>query len=363
MAFIRKRENKGGETFEVHYQDPSGKRRSRTFKTKTDAREYRSHVENALRSGEWRDPALGKIKFAEYAEQWLESELNLKPATRLNYSLLLRKHVFPYFEDAPLSGIEPEHVQRWVKKLDAKGMSPGSVRNAFRVFFRVLSEAERHRRIVSNPARGTRLPKRSKTEMQVLNPEQISRLADAIEPRYRALILLAGWTGARWGEIAALEVKSLDLLHGNITIRQSFSEVSGVLHVVTPKTGEARDVPLPRFLVQELERHLAEYPSGQYVFTSPTGGPLRKTWYQRSFLPALKSAGVPKVRFHDLRHSAATIALEELGASVTQVASMLGHSSPMVTLTTYSHLLDKGMNALRQGMQEAFDAVPLREAR
>lgn len=363
MAFIRKRENKGRESFEVLYTDPSGRKRSKTFKTRTAAKEHRAFVENALRTGNWRDPKLGKVKFAEYAKEWLEGELDLKPVTRSNYGLLLRKHVFPYFGDAPLASIEPEHVQKWVTKLSSNGLSPGTIRNSFRVFSRVLAVAEHHRRIASNPARGVKLPKRTKTEMAVLTPDQISTLADAIEPRYRALILLAGWTGARWGELAALEVRSLDLLRGSMKIRQSFSEVSGVIHVTTPKTGEEREVPLPRFLCDELSRHLSEFPSTGYVFTSPDGKELRKSWYQRYFVPALERAEVSRVRFHDLRHSAASIMLEELGASVTQVSKMLGHSSPMVTLTTYSHLLDKGMDQLRGAMEERFERVPLREAR
>ena len=357
MASIRERDNQGSKSFEVIYRDPSGKTRSKTFKTKTDAKAYRSQVETKLQSGDWRDPSLGKVKFAEYASEWLAGETTLKPATLANYGMLLRKHVFPYFGDAPLNGIEPEHVTRWIKKLSGQGLSPGSVRNAFRVLYRVLSEAERYRRIASNPARGAKLPKRSKTAMKVLTPAQISTLADAMEPRYRALILLAGWTGARWGEVAALEVSSLNLLKGEMQIKQSFSEVRGVLHVVTPKTGEPRTVLLPRFLCEELGRHLTEYPSTGYVFTSPSGGPLRKTFYARHFKPALERSGVPKVRFHDLRHSAATIALEELGASVTQVAEMLGHSSPMVTLSVYSHVFDTGMDTLRKKQDETYESL------
>ena len=357
MASIRERDNKGKRSYEVCYRDPVGKMRSKTFKLKTDARDFRSHVENAMRTGEWRDPGLGRVRFREYAEEWLAGELNLKPATRHNYALLLGKHCYPFWEDAPLSGIEPEHVQRWVKKLDAQGLSAGSVRNVFRVFSRVLAEAERHRRILSNPCRGTRLPKRTKREMAVLTPEEISRVAAAVEPRYRALILLAGWTGPRWGEIAALEVRHLNLLKGTMKIEQSASEVNGVFAVGTTKTGATREVPLPRFLVEELSRHLSKYPSSGFLFTSPSGTPLRKNWSARHFLPALEKAGVPRVRFHDLRHSCASFMLEELKASITQVSKVLGHSSPVVTLSVYSHLLDKGMGELKASMEESYQSL------
>lgn len=364
MATIRKRVNKGKETYEVMYRDVSGALRSETKKTMKEAKDYRSFVENAIRTGNWIDPKLSRQKFGDYAKEWIEGELGgLKPATRLNYELLLRKHVLPSFKDAPIGHIEPKHVRKWVKQLDEGGMSPGSIRNAFRVLYRVLSVAEGDRVIASNPARGTKLPRRDKHEMNVLNPAQISKLAEAIEPRYRALILLAGWTGARWGEIAALEVKDLNLLKGEMKIRQSFSEVSGKIVVGSTKTHQKREVPLPKFLVDALSRHLDEFPSTGYVFTSPGGDELRKTFYLRFFKPALKAAGLPDIRFHDLRHSAATIALEELRASVTEVSKMLGHSSPIVTMGVYSHVLDKGLSSLRSGMEEAFDAIPLKEAK
>ncbi len=222
---------------------------------------------------------------------------------------------------------------------------------------RILQEAENARMIARNPARRIPLPKSTREEMRFLSAEEIGRLADAIHPRHRALILMAGFTGLRWGELAGLRAEHLDLLRGTVDVREALTEAgNGVVRVVPTKTGQRRTVPLPRFLCKVLTEQLAKYPGPDgLVFSSTEGGPLRRNnFYTRHFKPALRRAGLDeKVRFHDLRHSAASIAIA-MGANVKQVQQMLGHASATVTLNTYSHVFPSLAEQLRDGLDKVY---------
>ena len=214
--------------------------------------------------------------------------------------------------------------------------------------------------IARNPARRIPLPKSTREEMRFLSAEEIGRLADAIDARHRALILMAGFTGLRWGELAGLRGEHLDLLRGTVDVRQALTEAgNGVVRVVPTKTGQRRTVPLPRFLCKILTEQLAKYPGPDgLVFSSTEGGALRRNnFYTRHFKPALRQAGLDeKLRFHDLRHSAASIAIA-MGANVKQVQQMLGHASATVTLDTYSHVFPSLAEQLREDLEQAYQAA------
>jgi integrase len=233
---------------------------------------------------------------------------------------------------------------------------PGTIRNAYRVLSRVLAEAVRSRLIATNPAIDVDLPRSRKQEMRFLTPQELRSLANTIESRFRALIVTAGFTGLRWGELAALRAQHLDLLHGAIDVREAVSEVGGHLVEVGTKTYEQRTVPLPRFLCAELTEHLGSFasPAG-LVFTSLQGNGLRRNnFYRRHFKPALRRAGLdPAVRLHDLRHTAASIAINQ-GASVVLVQRMMGHASATVTLDTYTHLFESREQHLRDNLDQAW---------
>jgi integrase len=160
--------------------------------------------------------------------------------------------------------------------------------------------------------------------------------------------------GLRWGELVALTPSRLDLLRGTVDVRDSLSEVAGRLETVPPKTGERRTVPLPRFLCDVLADHLARLPRS-IRFHRSRGGPLRReNFYKRIWKQALCDAGLDEAtRFHDLRQSAASIAIG-MGANVKQVQQMLGHSSATVTLDTYSHIFPALSEQLRDGLDATY---------
>lgn len=178
--------------------------------------------------------------------------------------------------------------------------------------------------------------------MRFATVEQIAQLAGAVGGRYRALVLTAAYAGLRWGELAGLHRHRLNLLHKQLTVVEKLSEVNGQLTITAPKTAAGRrTVTLSAFLVDELEGHLATYseltPQG-LVFPSPEGSYMRRSNFRRrTWEPATRAVGLPGLRFHDLRHSAATLALAA-GANTRELMERMGHASPAAALR-YQHVM------------------------
>lgn len=208
--------------------------------------------------------------------------------------------------------------------------------------------------------------------MRVLEPHQIAALAEAVHPRFRTLIFTAAYTGLRWSELAALKVTSLDLLKGVVQVRESLVEVNGRLCPGSTKTGATRTVALPRFLSRMLTDHLRDFPPVDgFVFTSMQGGPLRRNFYKRHYLPALKASVDPELclcdrpscrdrhtplyRFHDLRHTCAALLIAQ-GAHPKEIQERLGHSTIRITFDRYGHLFPSLDERLKDGLDRAYEA-------
>ena len=176
--------------------------------------------------------------------------------------------------------------------------------------------------------------------MRFLEPEDVARLADAIDPRYRAFVLLGAYGGLRIGEMFGLRRNRLDLVAGRVDVVEIAVEVRGQFFFGPPKTRAGRrSVPLPRFVLDELRSHVAAAPADDLVFTAPEGGPLRASLFRRRiWQPAVDRAGLAPLRLHDLRHTAVALWLAA-GASPRAIATRAGHTSTSVVLDRYGHLL------------------------
>jgi integrase len=192
--------------------------------------------------------------------------------------------------------------------------------------------------------------------MLVLDPAGVERLARAIRPPYGVLVDMAAYSGMRAGELAALRVGRLDLLAGRAEVVASITEVAGRLVAGTTKTYQRRTVRLPRFLCEQLGGYLAGRPHQRddLVFTMPGGGPLRQSMVStRLFKPAVRAAGLDeRLRFHDLRHTAASLLIRQ-GASIKAVQAQLGHASASVTLNRYGHLFPDELEHLADRLERA----------
>jgi integrase len=295
--------------------------------------------------------------FADYADRWLDEAVHLREGTRSKYLGHLRTHILPTFGDRALDAIEPSQVRSWVAALARGGSSPGTVATVYRTFAAIMRSAEINGLIDRNPCIGVRLPRNDdRREKTFLSPEEIDRLAETIDPRYRALVYVAAYSGIRFGELAYLKVDAVNVLSGAIQVRGSLAEVGGRLIPQGTKTGKWRTVTLPRSVAQILGEHIGRYPSKEgHVFSAPMGGPLRRrAWYRRTFKPAVDRAGLdPRLRFHDLRHTHAALLIAN-GQHIKVIADRLGHSKPTLTLNTYAHVLPGLEEQAVSGLEETF---------
>jgi integrase len=196
--------------------------------------------------------------------------------------------------------------------------------------------------------------------MRVATVAQVAALAEAIDPRYRALVLVAAYAGLRWGELVGLQVNRVDLLHGRITVAEQATEIDGQFTWGPPKTEAGRrTVTLPAVAAAALAEHLATYsqpgPEG-LVFTSAEGGLLRRSNFNRRvWQPATRAVGLKGLRFHDLRHTSATLSIAA-GASTRELMARMGHSSSAAALR-YQHVMAGRDAAIAAALDELIEAA------
>jgi integrase len=354
MASIR---SSSSGTFQVRYRDPHGRQRARNFDRKTDATRFAAAVETDKVRGDWMDPRLGKVTFGEWADEWLGQLGHLKPKTRLDYEVTLRRHVLPALASSPVGSLDKPAMKRFASDLAAGGAGVDVVRIAVQVARHVLSVAVDAGALKANPATALRLARPPKAEMLFLRPEQVQALAEAITPPYGTLIRFAAYSGLRAGEIGALRVKRIDFLRSRVEVAESVSDVGGQLIVGATKTYANRHVPIPTLLRDELVAYLAERCDDreQLVFTGPLGGPLRHgNFYRSKFKPAVRAAGLPDgLRFHDLRHTYAAFCIAST-ADPYAVMRRMGHSSITVTYDTYGHMFPERDAEITEHLGEFF---------
>jgi len=294
MASIKRRDGIRGPSYRVLYRDPQGRSQSKTFRRKADATAFMHTVEHSKIRGAYVGPKGGKTPFGDFAADVMKARaLNQRPSTQAGDASIMRSRVLPHFENRHLGSVTPIEVQQWVNKT-AKSHAASTTRKAHSLLNVVFDAAVNADLIGRTPCRGIKLPKLGTEEMRFLTVDEITRLADTIDPRFRALVLTAAFTGARFGELAALKIgpNGLDLLRKRMTISTTLTEVRGYIDIGPPKSPAAnRAISLPTFLVDELARHLEGH-DGVFVFTSPDGGPLRRNNFRRRiWRPALEAAG------------------------------------------------------------------------
>jgi integrase len=352
MASIERRQIRGQERFLVRYRDPSGKQKARTFASEKAAVDYEAEVRTDMRRGAYLDPQAGQMKVAPWSEKWIAAQGHLKPSTRTRYRGLLKVQILPKWGGCSLQDVDFLEVQGWVSDMTSSGLSGSTVRQAHRVFSLLLETAVRSKRLSSNPAIGVKLPRAGKPEKTFLTHEQVTALADAAG-EWRTVILVLAFCGLRWGELAALRVGRVDTMRRRISVAESVTEPDGKLIWGDPKNHQRRSVPIPKFLVDELDVLKAGKGPKDLMFTGAHGGVLRNGNFRRDvFNPAAVKAGLDGLTPHELRHTAASLAISS-GANVKAVQRMLGHASAAMTLDVYAGLFDDDLDGLADRMDEA----------
>jgi integrase len=322
----------------ARYAGLDRKEHGRSFSRKSDAERFLHNQEVRKARRDWVDPALAEQPFAEYVGDWWATTTHLRPSSRARVEGILRHHLLPRFGTAPLSAIQPTDIRAFVADLVGAGLAPATVRKVYNVLGSIFGSVETAGILGRSPCIGVSLPGMgSGAEQRFLSPEELARLADSHPDRYRAAVLVGGYGGLRFGEVAGMSAERFDALRSRLTVLDSITEVGGHLHRGPTKTGRGRVVSLPRFISEALAPYMSVFPPGAegLIFTAPEGGPLRRTRFrERVWIQAVEAAGLDPLRFHDLRHTAAALAIKA-GAHPKAIQERLGHrASPRRSTST-----------------------------
>ncbi len=291
---------------------------------------------------------------AQYLTRWLESSArpSVKVKTYEGYESIVRVRVVPGIGRLPLAKVTALDLHGLYADLQRAGLSSRSANHTHRVLHRAFEQAVRWNLIPRNPCDGVTPPKARRSEMKVLSREQTNVLLDTTRDHpAHAFYVLAVTTGMRQGELLGLRWKDVDLDGGKLGVSQALQRQNGQgLVFVEPKTARSRrTIMLSRRAVDALRHHRTrqleqrlligpDWRDQGLVFVNATGGPVDPSWQRAVFYAALSDAGLPAIRFHDCRHTAATLLLTQ-GVHPKVVSEMLGHTTITLTLDTYSHLV------------------------
>lgn len=349
--------------FQARYADVSGRPHARTFPTRREASTYLASVQTDVSRGSWHDPDAARVRFDEYAVAWLDARVDLKPTTQELYRWLLTKHLIPALGRIPLEDITPVRVRTWYAALARRG-APSTTRQCYALLRTILNTAVDDEVLLRNPVRIRGAGVGRYEERPVATIAQVDALAEAVFPRYRALVLAAAWTGARWGELIALTRDRLDLLHGVMVIDRQYVLLRGQgLQISTPKTAAGvRRVHIPPHLLPVLRRHVEEFVPADcgLIFPNTLGGPLNRSSFETVWRRARVKAGMPTFRFHDLRHTGNTLAAMT-GASTRELMARMGHASMRAALL-YQHATDDRDQAIAEKLSELLEDTRRRES-
>jgi integrase len=304
----------------------------------------------------------------EYLERWFKDSIRgtVRMSTYEVYEYVTYPHIIPALGRTKLKTLTPAHVRGFYRdRLDA-GLSSATVRKMHVVLQKALDQAVSDGLIPRNVAKGIKLPQTNKKEIQPLTPEQTRALLDTARgDKLEALYVLAIATGLREGELLALKWEDVELEDAVLRVRHTLTRTGSRVTLGPPQTKQSRrSVGLTERAVEALRAHLSRqlekmermgslYRPGGLVFANETGGIINPSNLRnRSFKPLLKRAGLPDIRFHDLRHTCATLLLSR-NVNPKIVSEMLGHSSIAITLNTYSHVLPTMQDSAVRALEDA----------
>jgi len=346
--------------WKARYRTPDGQSRSRTFVTKADARRFLDRAGSDMQQGRWVDPSLGRMLLSEWAEIYLQTATELDPNTRFTYRRDLTRNILPRFGSRALSAIRPVDIRLWLADELRSGIAPSSVHRHFRVLRRVLNVAVATELLQRSPCDGVKAPSVPATEMRFLTAAQVSRLAEAITPAFRAFVYTAAYTGLRWGELTGLRRARLDLPTRTLYVVEQIARIDSQWVRKAPKTKAGRRrVGIPAGVTDLLAEHLATFASpgdDGLVFPNRAGNPVHPSSFNSAhWKPAKAQVGLEGLRFHDLRHTAVALAIAQ-GAHPKAIQARMGHSSVQVTLDRYGHLFPELDADIADGLDKAFRA-------
>jgi integrase len=330
-----------GLRWRARYRDAEGRQRSRSFARRPDASRFLTLVQADLLRGSYIDPGRSRTALSAYASTWLES-LSVRPTTRRTYDSHLRTWILPALGGRSLASITPTDVRALVRQLTEQ-LAPSTARHVHGLLSTILRSAVEDGYLPRNPAARTGPRRTPRTRVAPLTVGQVQALLDATPERFRVVVLLGAGCGLRIGEALGLRVGEVDLEARVLRVSAQLQALPGQpLALRPPKSfSSIRTVPLPETVADAIAEHLRRWPPGGendqdgLLVRSVTGRPVwPRTFHSRIWRTATTGAGLPEVRFHQLRHFYAS-ALIRAGESVKTVQAALGHASAVETLQIY----------------------------
>jgi integrase len=293
-----------------------------------------------LDRGNWIDPEWGSVSVDAFAHSWLAQRL-LAPRTVELYRGLLKHHIVPLLGKIDLNDLSPRDVREWHSQL-SKSSHPGpvTVAKAYRLLRTICETAVTDEMIGRNPCKLKGASVEHSPERPVATVAQVGEIFEKIEDRYRAMVLLAAWCSLRLGEALALTRADIDIENGAVRIDKSAAELQHGERIIGPPKTRAgvRTVAIPPHVVPLIEVHLREFTGpaeGDLVFVGTLGQPVRHASFYTAWMRAMRASGLSGLRYHDLRHTGATLAAAT-GASTKELMARLGHASADAALR-YQH--------------------------
>lgn len=349
----------------------NGRRKSYGALTKAECQLWiRKTLHTAAELVENQDPSL---TVSEFLEDWLDkAKIGLRPNTIINYDGMIRRQIKPLIGDLKLTELKLFRVERFYSDLLNQGNGPRLVRHVHSVLHRALESAVRYDLIIKNPAHGAIKPKYSPPEMKVLDEAQVARFLNAARGSpNEALYHLAIITGMRLGELCGLTWDDLHWHSGDLYVRrQAVRKSGGGWDFAELKTHfGTRSIKLGDSTLRALREHRndqemriaiagSHWKDNNLIFPSSRGTPLDKSNMRKDFNRILNSAELPRIRFHDLRHTAASLMMNHQ-VPILVASRRLGHSKPSVTLDIYSHLYQESQNEVAVLLDELVTSVPV----
>jgi integrase len=340
-----------------------GKHVSKYFKSQKDARVWLQDTISQIQIGLSLSSA--KKTVGEHLTEWLDSyKASVRPKTIEQYSQIVRQHIMPYLGQIKLKDLRPDQIQAlYTLKLNS-GVSPRTVILVHAVLHRSLLMALKWGMIGRNPVDAVNRPKFKRKEMKTLNDTQARTfLSNAQGTRFEVLFWLAIATGLRQGELLGLKWSDVEWNQRRLRITRQVQRLHGGLEFTEPKSAAGkRVIVLGTGTTEKLRRQLEIlteqrllagelWKECDMVFPSTIGTPMDPSNLYHEFKRILKKAGLPDIRFHDLRHTAATLMLQQ-GTHPKVVQERLGHSDISLTLNTYSHVLPSMQEEAAERLEE-----------